>query len=163
MDQQNIIIPQLDGISVIAVILIISFGVDRIVTGFFFLMSFVKPWSRYLPDPEMIEDRNKRIRMEKRYKLTYFTLAAILSGLVIAYLGNVRILASLGYNTNIILDSVLTGLILIAGADQVADFLKSMPGISAAGNKPGERKSSQPIQISGKLIIEGEGANKLKN
>lgn len=163
MDQQNIIIPQLDGISVIAVILIISFGVDRIVTGFFFLMSFFKPWSRYFPDPEMIEDRNKRVRMEKRYKLAYFTLAAILSGLVIAYLGNVRILASLGYNTNIILDSVLTGLILIAGADRVADFLKSMPGISAAGTKPGEQAPAQPIKVSGKLIIEGEGGNKLKN
>ena len=102
--------PQIDGVSAIAVILIASFGVDRIVTGLLFTLSFIKPWTRFLPNPTAIQNALERANAERKQKLVYFVFAGLLSGLVVAYLGKVRIFQALGFATNDILDSILTGL-----------------------------------------------------
>lgn len=147
--------PQIDGVSAIAVILIASFGVDRIVTGLLFTLSFIEPYRRIIPDPHSIQDSVESENAKRKQKLVYFVLAGILSGVVVAYLGNVRIFQALGFTTNDILDSIMTGLILVAGADRIAGFSK-MAGGPNVGNS-----ASQPIEITGKLILEGEVAKKL--
>jgi hypothetical protein len=69
---------KIDGISALAVILIASFAIDRIVTGLLFLLSFLERWERAFPDPATVEDTLARVRAEKKQKLGYFIFAALL-------------------------------------------------------------------------------------
>jgi len=151
----------IDGVSAIALILIASFGIDRILTGLFFLLDFIKPWTRLFPNPEEVEEKALQIRAERKRKLLYFVLAGILGGVVLAYFGEVRIFRALGFNqTNAILDSVMTGLILIAGADRVAELLK-LHGMPGAKGEP--KSTSQPIEVTGRLILEEGYIKKTEN
>jgi hypothetical protein len=145
---------KIDGISAIAVIMIASFAIDRIVTGMLFLLSFLKPWRHAFPDPGTIQDVLERARAEKKQKLIYFIFAGILGILVLAYYGKVRIFAVIGFpQIDWILDTIATGLILVAGADRIAAILNMASGSGV------ERSAQRPIEITGKLILE-EGAAK---
>ncbi len=149
---------QIDGVSAIAVILIASFGIDRIVTGLLFLLSFIKPWDRVFPHPSKTHDSMERTKVERKHKLVYFVIAGILGVVVLAFIGEVRIFYALGFtNTNYILDSIMTGLILMAGSDRVAVILKLMPD-GASGAKTTE---SRPIEITGRLILEDEKSKQI--
>jgi hypothetical protein len=55
---------------------------------------------------------------------------------------------------NPILDQVLTGFILIGGADRIGEVLK-WSGVQA--RPQAEKSSSQPIEITGKLTLESSG------
>ena len=146
---------QIDGLSGIAVILIASFGIERIVTGLLLLLSLLKPWSRLVPDPASAEDAVGRSEAERKQKVAFFVFAGILGDLVLAYFGEVRIFRALGFiNTNEILDSIMTGLILVAGADHIGPILK------LSGAPGGEKPAERPIEITGRLILEGETGKK---
>jgi TctA family transporter len=131
---------QLDGISAIALILVGSFAIDRIVTALLFLLSFV----RLAPD---------RAADERKYKLMYYCLAGVLGIVVLAYYGQVRVLTALGIQIEPLIDTLLTGIVLVGGADRIAEFLK------APGAAP--KQEAQPIEITGKLILEESAAQKV--
>lgn len=140
--------PRLDGITVIAIVLMASFAIDRIVTGALFLLSFSGQWARRFPDPDAVIDPAERVRARNRQKLLYFCFAAVLAVPVLAGYGRVRILAALGFPTNALFDVILTGLILVGGSDRVADILK-LPGARGA-----EKPEPKPITIQGTLVVE---------
>jgi hypothetical protein len=136
---------KLDGVSAVALVLIASFAIDRIVRGLLFLLSFANA----VPDPTLAEDETSRRAAEKKYRLMYFLFAGIIGIFVLAYYGNVRILAALGVQAHAVLDTVLTGIVLMGGAERLASFLK------LAGEKPEvEKQEPQPIQITGRLTLE---------
>jgi len=139
--------PKLDGVSAIAVVLIASFAVDRIVTGILFLLSYHKGWKGKFPNPALQSDGERREIAAKNLKLAYFCMAAALAIPLIAGFGKIRMLAALGFPTNPYLDVIVTGLILIGGSDRIAEMLKM--------SAPGEAKSEpKPITITGKLVLE---------
>lgn len=138
-----------DGVTAIAMIVIASFAIDRIVTATLFVLSLITTSL----DPESIEDAPGRRRAERIQRLLYVVLAGILGIFVVASYGNVRILAALGIETDPLLDIILTGIILVGGSDRIAAVLK-VPGAPGA-----EKPSPQPIQITGTLILE-EGAGR---
>ena len=86
----------LDGVSAIALVLIASFAVDRVVTGLLFLLGFNKKWVQWCPDPKLIDDPPGRTMAERRQKLAYFILAGFFAIIVLAGLGHVRILTAMG-------------------------------------------------------------------
>lgn len=135
---------KLDGVTAIALILIASFAIDRIVTAAMFLLSFVRPSL----DPTGIENPGARAKAEKQYKLLYVVLAGVLAIPVLAHYGGVRILSALGIATEPLLDTVLTGIVLVGGSDRIAALLK-FPGATGA-----ERPAPPPIQITGRLTLE---------
>jgi len=153
---------KLDGVTAVAVVLIASFAIDRIVAGCLFALSLSKAWDRRFPDPSSIADESDRRRAEKKQKVVYFILAATLGVVVLAWLGNIRILSAVLHSSgstqptvNPILDTIVTGLLLTGGADRLAQFLKA-PG--EAGAQKGE---SKPIQITGKLVLDDESGRRL--
>jgi hypothetical protein len=141
-----------DGVNAIAVILIASFAIDRVVTGLLFLLSFIKPWARWLPSPAPEDDPKARAAAEKKHKLVYFALAAALGTVVVSYFGDVRILAYVGFQTNRYLDTILTGLILVAGADRIGPLMEKVPG-APKGVHPDP--GSKPIAVSGTITLVG--------
>ncbi len=145
---------QIDGVSAIAIILIASFAIDRIVNGLLFLLSLFKPWRKWFPDPNTIMEPGERANAKRKQTVLYFILAGILGIVVLAWYGEIRIFkAVLGRDINPILDTIVTGLTLVAGADRIAEIMK-LPGA------PGKEKpSSRPVEITGKLVLENPPQN----
>jgi len=85
-----------DPVNVLVLILVGSFAIDRIVAGLLFLLSFNKAWNRRFPEPLSVQDGPKRIHAEKKQKLVYVSLAAVLAIVLLAGFGNIRVLAALG-------------------------------------------------------------------
>jgi hypothetical protein len=74
--------------------------------------------------------------------------------IALGWVGQVRILSALGFtNVNRWLDILVTGLILAGGAERTEQVLKSL----GASGPSTETTSKEPIEIRGKLTIEGEG------
>lgn len=139
---------RMDGVTLVAVILVGSFAIERITNAALFLLSLLKPVRRIFPDPAPLADPAERAAAEKKKTLLYFAIAGVLGLGVLAGYGNLRVLRAVGVETNAYFDAILTGLILVGGADRVAELLK-LPG-SRGGEKPAER----PIQITGTLVLE---------
>jgi hypothetical protein len=146
---------KIDGISAIAIILIASFAIDRIVTGSLFLLSFVKYWTKYFPDPATLQP-DARLAAERMLKLAYFGLSGFLGIALLSGYGKLRIFSVSGFpDVPVWLDTVVTGLVLVGGADRMAALLN-------AGGPFGEHKTShQPIEISGKITLEDGTGKKI--
>ena len=139
--------PKIDGVSAVAVVLIASFAVDRLVTAILFLLSYHQGWKRKFPDPAQQPEGEPREKAARNRKLAYFCIGAALAIPLIAGFGKIRMLAALGFPTNQYLDILVTGLILIGGSDRVAEMLK----LGGSGEAKSEAK---PLNITGRLIIE---------
>jgi len=86
----------IDGVSAIALVLIVSFAIDRVVNGILFLLSFSQRWEKRCPEPTLITDPAAHLKAVKRCKLVYFLLAGFFGMIVLAGLGQVRILTAMG-------------------------------------------------------------------
>ncbi len=127
-------------ITVITVLLICAFATDRIVTGIL----------------AMISSRNENAA--RRRKL-YLALAGAL-GVILGFVGNVRVLENLGFLHNVAnspalyLDVALTTLILTAGSDRIAVLMRRMEGKSVPSSLGKEQ--AEPIEITGRLTLVDE-------
>jgi hypothetical protein len=160
-----------DPVNVLVLILVASFAIDRIVTGILFLLSFSSAWTRRFPEAALLDEGAARKQAEKKQKLIYFVLAGVLGIVMLAGFGNIRLLDALGvqppkpapdpdspgFATSLFqwLDKILTGLILMGGAERISKVLKEhgLPGA--------EKPASRPIEITGKLILEDEAGKKI--
>ena len=135
-----IAVANMDATTAITIILIASFAIDRLVTLLMFFLPFAK--HRAEQDPELLK---------KRERLTYIALAGVL-GLLLGYFGNIRLLAGLGFSTNVALNAIVTALILTAGSDSISALLKKVgsKGIGDAEPKPlvvkGDLTLQRPVQ-----------------
>lgn len=135
---------KIDGVTAVALVLLASFAIDRIVTAILFLASFARGGS----DPAQHGPGPQSARAERLHKLAYFVLAGMLSVVVLAF-GNIRILRVMGVtDANPWLDAFLTGLLLIGGAERLSGFLHP------AGESSTESSEQKPIQVTGTLTIE---------
>lgn len=146
----------------IGIVLIASFAIDRIVTGLFFLLSFV-PELRPIVDPESIEDPAAKASAMRNYRVLYAIVAGYLATVVLAGQLGIRLSAITGLlpdaksgeGWSSFLDILLTGLLLVGGADRLSEALK----LAVGGD---EKKSKTPIEITGKVVLE-QGAAKTEN
>ena len=128
-------VASMDVTAAITIILIASFAIDRLVTLLMFFSPFAK--RRAQRDSELLK---------KRERLTYIALAGVL-GLLLGYFGNIRLLAGLGFSTNVALNSIVTALILIAGSDSISALLKKMGGNAIGESEP------KPLVVKGDLTL----------
>jgi hypothetical protein len=145
---------KIDGVTALAAILIASFAIERIASGILFLLRLIPALNRFSPDPAAEAEGPDRLRADRRHKLLYYSIAGLLGLIVVAWYGNVQILKAIGF-TEVppTLDLIFTGLLLTAGSDRVAALIK-MP--EALGAKK-QAEQQQPVQISGKLVLEDHG------
>jgi hypothetical protein len=175
----------LDGVSAIALVLIASFAIDRVVNGLLFLAGFNKKWAHWFPEPKLIDETAPRMAAERRQKLVYFILAGFFGMIVLAGLGHVRILTAMGLRPEqaVVTSSaanpvgaspspspgsvakVQISQSLFSFLDIVFTGLLLMGGadsISRVLKLPGvsgaENPSPRPIEITGKLTLEERGS-----
>ena len=142
---------KIDAVSAVALFVVIaSFAIDRIVSGFLFMLRF----ARVIPDPLFL-DAQERMRAEQVNTLLYALLAAILGLVVLAYFGNIRLLQALGFQMNARLDMIVTGLLLTGAAEQIGRILElyGAPGT--------EKQTPRPVEVTGTLKLEEESARKI--
>lgn len=137
------------GVSVMVLILVLSFAIERVVKAVLFLSSlFNGPWTRWLADPLTVEDPANRAKAEKRQSLAYYVLAGLIGLVVLAGFGNIRVIKALGYDASMYVDWFITGIVLIGGSDFVGKLIQ----LSGLGG--GTEPKNQPLEITGKLILE---------
>lgn len=136
---------KLGGASVIAFVLLVAFAIDRIVSGILFVLAGSKDWSAKHPDPATMKDDDpaKPAAVRSR-KIWYFALSAPLSAVVLAVVGS-GMMHHVGFAEGP-LDFVLTGLVLMGGAQQVSEFTKSISPVGA----PREPE----VKVTGTLDLE---------
>ena len=139
---------KLDGVSAIALVLIASFAIDRLVTGVMFVITF----AGLLPDPAMQESASARISADRKYKLIYYLLAGVLGIFALAHYGHLRLLSALMPTVDPLVDTVVTGLALMGGADRLAEYMK-------IGAPESAKQTPPAVQVTGKLTLE-EGPGK---
>lgn len=146
-----------DGVTVVAMILIGSFVIDRLATALLFLLSFFPPWSRRFVDPTLVADSAERNAAERRQKLAYFFFAIAIAIVLVRTYPEILVLSALGIRASAWADRFFTLLALVGGSDRIAAIVGS-PG-SAKNQKPPE----SPIRVTGTLTLEdggsGRGAN----
>jgi hypothetical protein len=147
---------KMDGVTLLAVIVIGAFAIERITHGMLFLLDLLDFtwWRRLSEDPALQADPIARAAAERKRTFTYFVLAFAL-GLVLTGFGKLRVLNAVGIETTWYFDVVLTALILVGGADRVAELLK------VPGARSGEKAVERPVQVSGTLVLEDASAKKV--
>jgi len=156
----------MDPMRAIGIILVVSFLLDRIVEGLFFLLDFSPAWRQFLPDPNLIDDSEEKAHAARKRKVVYSLCVGFFGTVVIAWYLNIRVLGMTNmippdpkqdiFQPHALLDIILTGLIFVAGADRIAEALKLLGGPSADKQSAGP-SAAQPIEITGKLVLEREG------
>ena len=145
----DVVNSDIGGVATLVLILVLAFAIDRVVRAVLFVLSFIAPWARLIPDPAAIEDSAASAKAEKRQRLAYYAIAAALGLLVVAMYGNIRVFGALGYEqVKPLFDAVATGIILVAGSDFISRLLQ-ISGIGGASSS-----SSQPLEITGKITLE---------
>jgi len=138
----------LDGVTAIAAVLIAAFAIDRTVRALLFMLSFWTRWATAFPESSQ----------SKRSKLVYFLFAGVMGVLVIGWFGQVRILGAVGFNTvNPYLDMLITGFVLVGGADRTEDILRRIGASGSAATGSTSMGASQPIEITGRLVLDDQG------
>lgn len=138
------------GISTLVLILVLSFAIDRFTKATLFLLSFVKRWATWAPDPLIVSDEIERVEAAKKQTLIRHVFAGILGLIVIALWGNVRVLQAVGYQATWAVDVLATTVVFVGGSD-IVDKLLQASGLSGGTSSGG---GSQPIEITGRLVLE---------
>jgi len=147
---------RLDGVSALALVLVASFAIDRLVSGTLFLIT----WSGILTDPEQIAEGEEKYKAKRKYKVIYYLLAGVLGIVVMASLGGIMLLTALlpadssvtGTSIFRFLDIVVTGLALMGGAEKLSELLKI--GKETGGVFASASAGESPVKVEGKLFLE---------
>lgn len=143
-----------DGVNVIAVLVIASFAIDRIVAALLFLAGYFGPRAQALSDAAFVTEPVAAARAARNRKLVYFVLAGVLCAVVLKELPQFRVLAGLGYSANRAVDALVTALIVLGGSDRMSDLVGKLPGGAALDAAP---PASKPIEIRGRVVLEDPG------
>ncbi len=118
-------------LTVVTVLLISAFAIDRIVTGILAM----------IPSKGDSSARSRKL---------YLALAGVL-GVILGLVGKVGVLGNLGFSNEVVLNVTLTTLILMAGSDRIGVLMAKMGGKPAIG-----KETEEPIEITGKLTLVDE-------
>jgi len=137
----------LDGVSALALLLLASFVIERIVSG----VLFVLPTFGWLPDLAQLEDPAARAAAERKYVYLRFFLSGILVAAILWKWPSLRILKLFSQTSDALpgLDHVVTWVVLMGGADRIAAVVK-LPG----GGAPSAKREEQPIEVRGRLTLD---------
>lgn len=140
---------KIDGVSLLALFLIASFAVDRIVRVALFALSFFGFWQKLVPDAP---DATANSAAAKKQRLAYMVMASLVAVIVLGWLGKVRMLGALGFaQVDPVIDILFTGLLLMGGAERTEAILEKL-GAGAGGEAA--KTTATPIEITGRVVLE---------
>jgi len=148
-------IERTDPVTVVVVILIASFAIERVVTVLVDWLARVGALGA--ASRSSVSRTGATAGASSAEKAVRFLLAGLLSVAVIYGFNGRGIFTRLGFTGEngfpLALDLVLTWLVLVAGSDRIAELVKKMGG-EAGGKK------AEPLEIKGTVILSEEPAKK---
>jgi hypothetical protein len=136
-----------DGLGALALIVVASFVIDRVVSAVLFFALLV----HMIPDAESMEAGPKRLTAKRIYKLLYFLLAALLVIGVLYSFPSIRILKQMGVTElPTALDLLVTGLLFVGGAEKLSQFIQAPGG---ADEKAAPQPEPPPVRVEGSLTL----------
>jgi hypothetical protein len=129
------------GLSVVAMLLLAAFAVDRLATAITFVMS--------RPAEQKEQDRNEWNR-----KLAYALIASAIAIPLIVYMKELRLLTAMGMVKEAsgwkdVVDGAITLLVLVGGGERISSFL---------GAGGGKSEAPQPVHLT--VTASGESSPK---
>ena len=157
---------QIDGVSALTLVLIASVGMDQVVTLTLGLVSRLdrwaskklEKWREHLPDPALLTG----IRQQKALKAQNvgYKVIAFVGGVSLAGFGQLQMLEALWpeyggmlegiqgiEGSSNLVDSLITGLVFMVGAEKAGAILKVV-GVDVDAEKP--------VEISGTLLLDAD-------
>jgi hypothetical protein len=146
------------GGNVLVLILVLSFAIDRVVAATFFLLSYLKPWQQWFPDPLCaVGDPVLQARYERNQHLLRTGFAVAIALLIAVLNEHVRLLAALGIQNQIgiailgdAVDIFITTIVLVAGSDVLGRLM------DISGRGMDSQAAQSPIEITGTLVLKDE-------
>jgi hypothetical protein len=137
-----------DAVSVTAMLLFAAFVVERVASSVVFLLP--SSWRPASPDEKASPGAARRA------KVIYFILSGLLALLVLLLVPEMRALRALDISAPDVVDFGLTWLLLVAGADRIAELVPDKGGGSdVLGTE------ARPIKIKGTVaVIDAPGNSK---
>jgi hypothetical protein len=131
-------------VSTPASIALAAFAIDRIVSAILFVLLY----AHILSDPGEKTGADQ-IATDRNYKLVYFSASLVLVLIVLLGFPDIRILEAMGSRGNAReLDFMLTGIVLLGGAERLGAWMKT------EGTESGAGSGEPPIQVKGTLTLE---------
>lgn len=137
-----------DGITVVAMLLLAAFAVDRLASATTFLA--------FRP-AEKEETPAQKERREWNRKIVYFGVASVIAFVIMIASDKIRLLEAMGMLKEQVtgldqwVDRALTFLVLVGGAERISNLLGSP--ISASS-----REEQAPLQLEGTLVVDPTSA-----
>ena len=133
-----------DTAKLIAIVLLASFAIERIIAGLSYLIDSARLYKLQHPAAAKLRAKHQR-------KLALVVVAALLAVAVVK-VADLRILRTLNLGqVPLEFDFALTWLVLFAGADKVRDFLQGAGGGASAG-------ASETSEVPAFRIVVDDGA-----
>src|SRR5258708_7567056 len=135
-------------ITVIAMIVIGSFAIDRIVSVILYPFFREPPTPLNSTDEEIKRERQAKYERDWNYKRLYFIMSGILTIVLLISWDKMRLLEGLGYppNPNPFLDFLLTGIVLVGGADRLG-------GLKSGEGSPAAEPEAKPLKVTGQITL----------
>jgi hypothetical protein len=135
--------------------LVITFGflafmVERLTNGIAIMLGYW-PWWRLHMEPSSLADEVTRLQTDRNRRVGLFALSVVFS-VIAALLANLNLLAGIPAFEHIspIAGSIISGLMIAAGADPIREFLK----IGDKRDESRESRQQSPVQVTGTLILQ---------
>ena len=139
--------PPLDGVSTVALLVLLAFVIERVVSGVLFFMGSIGA----LSDPAAAENTAARVRAERIQQWWRFFFAGLLTAGVLVVWDDLGVLRFFGQGHAGLprwIDPAITWVVLLGGADRIAALVK-LPG---AGAPP--VTAPPPLQVTGTLKLD---------
>jgi hypothetical protein len=133
-----------DGITVVAMLLLAAFAVDRLASATTFLV--------FRPTGEE-ETPTKKDRREWNCKVVYFGVASVMALVILIASDKIRLLEAMGMLKEQVagsdqwVDRGLTFLVLVGGAERISNLLGSRISSSSGEEQP-------PLKIEGTVLVD---------
>ena len=143
-----------EGLSILTLLLIAAFTVERLTSG----ITFVLSWVGLIPDPEITDEAEKKRARARNIRTVWHVVISAAFVLPVLYLlGNFSFLGTLGVSAPVRipawLDRLILGIVLVGGSQQLSAFLTMVHS-----EPPGATKeASNDVEISGTVTLEDGG------
>lgn len=147
--------------SALVLIMVLAFSADRLTKAVLFLIAFLPVWQRFFQDPELITHRPQKIKMRNRHLFAYTAIVGAIAGSAVWWFPELRVIEMLsGPNTGNVIDTIVTTLVVMGGSDLVGRIIQisSIGDMGAAAASGDASERNKPVEISGRLILENDGA-----
>ena len=135
-----------NAVSLAAMIIVASFGIERIATGTFFLLEFIPGVKGLTGDNAVGKAPVSRVG-----RLAFYGLVGAMAALVVSFYPELRVLTRLGITSHPhpLFDPAFTTIVLMGGSDRIAALSKP----SSAGAKT---TKPRPVEVVGTLRLEDD-------